>query len=87
MKFYFSQSIIITPYQLYWQINQSHGFNGFIFNEGDLNDLKEKIILILSDNNKVKEYGDNSLLIIEKEINIYTVINGYSDALKYLATN
>ncbi|MEE9450878.1 MAG: glycosyltransferase [Ignavibacteriaceae bacterium] len=64
-----------------------NGFNGFIFSAGDLMDLKEKISLLLSDDDKIKNYGNNSLSIIEKEVNVYTVIKGYIDAFNYLATN
>ena len=60
--------------------------NGFIFDSEDINDLEEKIFTLLSDEKRIKDYSINSLSIIEKEINVHTVINGYLEAFRYLTS-
>lgn len=53
------------------------GYNGYIFQEGDLQDLTEKIALILRDDALRRNMGRRSLEIIENEINIHVVIDNY----------
>ncbi len=60
------------------------GFNGYIFEEDNVQDLADKIEELISDPNRVQEFGKNSLKIIEEEININTVINGYLKAFDYV---
>jgi glycosyltransferase involved in cell wall biosynthesis len=52
-------------------------FNGYIFKDGDGDDLARVLDLLLSDSQRVKTFGENSLKIIKEEINIHTVIEGY----------
>jgi glycosyltransferase involved in cell wall biosynthesis len=61
-----------------------NGYNGYIFEDGNLESLKEKIIELLSDQEKIYKLGINSKNIIEKEVNLQTVINGYLNAFDYL---
>ncbi len=64
-----------------------NGRNGLYFKDGDQSDLTTKIQKLLSDKNLIKTMGLNSTLIIEKEINIHTVIRGYIDAFTYVRNN
>lgn len=58
--------------------------NGKYFLEGDEADLADKIDLLLSDKILRDKMGKNSIKIIEDEINIHTVINGYVAAFEYV---
>lgn len=60
------------------------GFNGYYFENGSLESLVEKIKLLLSDENKVKQFGNNSLQIIKEKININTVVSNYAKAFESL---
>jgi len=63
------------------------GYNGYYFKNGDSIDLANKIRKLVLDQDKVKEFGDNSLKIIKNEINVYTVLNGYINAFNYVTKN
>ena len=60
------------------------GFNGYIFENGNLESLKSKIVELISDDDKIIAFGKNSESIIRYEINLQTVINGYVAAFEYL---
>ena len=53
------------------------GKNGYFFKEGDASDLSSKIEAVLSDEDKRKKMGAESLHIIEDKININTVADNY----------
>ena len=53
------------------------GKNGYFFKEGDASDLASKIEAVLSDEDKRKKMGAESLHIIEDKININTVADNY----------
>jgi glycosyltransferase involved in cell wall biosynthesis len=60
------------------------GFNGYYFENGSLENLVEKIKLLLSDEQKVQQFGNNSLQIIREKININTVVSNYAKAFESL---
>ncbi|GIK23442.1 MAG: glycosyltransferase family 4 protein [Chitinophagales bacterium] len=61
-----------------------NGRNGLIFINGDYEDFKNKLSLLLSDEDKIRKFGRQSEKIIENEVNIYNVLNGYKRAFDYL---
>lgn len=63
------------------------GYNGYLFENGNLESLIEKLTLLLSDENKIQIFGKNSLNIIQNEINIDTVVSGYLKAFNYVTNN
>ncbi|MFM7022688.1 MAG: glycosyltransferase family 4 protein [Flavobacteriales bacterium] len=63
------------------------GFNGKYFKIDDYQDLANQIDFVISDDNRNKEMGKNSLSIIKNEINVHTVIQGYLDAFNYVSGN
>ncbi len=60
------------------------GYNGYFFNNDDLNSLVEKLDLLLSDHELIKEFGANSLKVIKEKINIRTVVENYITAFNSL---
>ena len=60
------------------------GSNGYYFKDNNALDLAKKIELLLSIPQKCEEMGKNSLKIIQKEINIRKVIDGYLAAFNYV---
>ena len=62
-------------------------FNGYYFENGNETDLAYKIKALLSDVDKLKRFGENSLSIIKNEVNVYTVLNGYLGAFNYVTKN
>lgn len=60
------------------------GYNGIYFKEGNENDLADKIKSLLSNPNLTQKMGVNSLSIIKNEVNINTVIQGYSNAFNFV---
>jgi len=60
------------------------GFNGFYFKNGDERDLERKITYLLEHPVLARKMGARSTGIIENEININTVINGYLKAFAYV---
>jgi glycosyltransferase involved in cell wall biosynthesis len=59
-------------------------YNGKYFVEDSEIDLADKIIYLLSDPQKIKTMGENSLKIIREKININMVIGVYLSAFNYL---
>lgn len=60
------------------------GKNGYLFKEGDADDLAEKIEIILTDEEIRKQMGKESLRIIEEKININTVADNYMKVFCYV---
>ena len=60
------------------------GFNGSIFEEGSEEDLVEKISIILGDEELQKNMSKNSRMIINKEINIHTVLEKWKEGFDYV---
>ena len=63
------------------------GYNGYFFENGNLESLLEKLTLLLLDEKKIHSFGKNSLNIIQNEININKVVSGYLKAFNYAANN
>ena len=59
-----------------------NGKNGYFFDEGDANDLAGKIMMVLSNNDKRQQMGQESLHIIRKKININTIVENYYHIFK-----
>ncbi|EAY26111.1 glycosyltransferase [Microscilla marina] len=59
-------------------------YNGRFFENDNVDDLTQQIRILLSDPDKIKVMGQNSLGIIQNEINVHTVIKGYVDAFKFV---
>ena len=59
------------------------GFNGHYFQNGDPDSLIEQLDRLLSDPDKIFEFGQNSLKIIQKDINIHTVLREYVRAFEF----
>jgi glycosyltransferase involved in cell wall biosynthesis len=59
-------------------------FNGKYFKEGDEDDLVEKISYLFAHPQLLKRMGNNSTAIIKNEINIHTVIKGFTDAFEFV---
>jgi glycosyltransferase involved in cell wall biosynthesis len=59
-------------------------YNGKYFVDDSEIDLADKIIYLLSDPQKIKTIGENSLKIIREKININMVIGVYLSAFNYL---
>lgn len=56
------------------------GFNGYIFEEGQLDSLSAAIYQVLKDPGNRQRMAENSLRIIQEEINIHRVVNEYLNA-------
>jgi glycosyltransferase involved in cell wall biosynthesis len=63
------------------------GVNGLYFKDGDEDDLFQKVLFIANNPEKAKIMGKNSTSIIEKEVNIHTVIKGYKEAFEFVTKN
>jgi len=63
------------------------GENGYYFKNGDAEDLTRVLEVLLSDSERVKTFGENSLKIIKEEINIHTVIEGYKNVFEFVLNN
>ncbi len=61
-------------------------YNGYYFKNGDLDDLVAKIKMLLLDADKVKKFGQNSLSIIENEVNVNTVLAKFTEAFNFVLT-
>ena len=59
------------------------GYNGYIFEDGNAEDLCKKLTVLLSDPLKTRQMGLNSGQIIRDEVNIHVVIENYQKAFKY----
>jgi glycosyltransferase involved in cell wall biosynthesis len=64
-----------------------NNYNGFIFETDNVNDLANKIILVLSDPNQIEKMGKNSLDIIKNEVNENIVIDGYLRAFNHVVNS
>lgn len=62
-------------------------FNGLFFNNDDLDDLVSKIDYILESKDRITQFGNASLSIIENEVNITTVLKGYISAFNFVTNN
>ena len=60
-------------------------FNGKYFKDGNEDDLVDKIAYLFDRPRLLREMGHNSTSIIRNEINIHTVINGYTEAFNFVA--
>lgn len=60
-------------------------YNGKYFQEDNVNDLADKIDFLFSNPELIEQMGKNSRKIIEDEMNVHTVINGYLKAFNYAA--
>ena len=58
--------------------------NGKYFKNGSLEDLVFQLDNLLSDSKKLKEMGAKSLDIINNQINVHTVLDGYIAAFNYV---
>ena len=61
--------------------------NGLFFKEGDADDLCKKIEYLFSNPDLRAKMGSKSRDIIRDDVNIHTVIDGYSRAFKYVTEN
>jgi glycosyltransferase involved in cell wall biosynthesis len=59
------------------------GYNGYIFEDGNSEDLFKKLTVLLSDPEKTRKMGLNSGQIIRDEVNIHVVIENYKKAFQY----
>ncbi len=60
------------------------GFNGKYFEAGNQTDLVQKIAFLFDRKEDVERMGKNSQRIIDEEVNICTVIDGYVRALNFV---
>ncbi|REA58838.1 glycosyltransferase family 1 protein [Dyadobacter luteus] len=60
------------------------GYNGYYFKNGDQASLDDSIRKLLKDAEKVRIFGERSLEIIKKEVNIHTVLREYNVAFQYV---
>jgi glycosyltransferase involved in cell wall biosynthesis len=62
------------------------GYNGFFFEDGNEDDLVEKIGRLLRDPVTCRELGRHSRQIIDQEVNIHTLMAGYLKAFSFVTT-
>ena len=60
-------------------------YNGLYFEEGNKNDLADKIKYLFENPKLIETFGANSKKIINDEVNVDTVIKGYVDAFNYVS--
>jgi len=60
------------------------GYNGFYFKDDDVQDLAQKIKILLSDKELMKKMGQNSLKIIKDDVNVHRVIREYIAAFNFV---
>jgi glycosyltransferase involved in cell wall biosynthesis len=58
------------------------GYNGHYFESGSLNSLQAVIEKLFSNPEMITKMGQRSREIIEKEINIHTVLSNYMEAFR-----
>lgn len=63
------------------------GYNGIYFEEGNQQSLETKISHLFNNPELRIKMGENSLKIIQNQINIHTVVEGYMKAFKYVCSN
>ena len=61
------------------------GKNGFFFEEGDADDLADKIITLFDSPELIKTMGEESERIIREEINLETVSQRYIEAFQSIS--
>jgi len=61
-----------------------HGQNGFLFKEGDLDDLKEKVLLLLSNNELYNEFSRNAGYTAKNEASFDRMVEGFREAIRYV---
>jgi glycosyltransferase involved in cell wall biosynthesis len=61
-----------------------NNINGLYFRDNDARDLADKLSILLKNPQKAIDQGEKSLQIIQKEMNIHTVIKGYVRAFNYV---
>lgn len=59
------------------------GYNGYIFEDGNAEDLFRKLTILLSDPVKTRQMGLNSGKIIRDEVNIHIVVENYQRAFEF----
>ena len=60
------------------------GYNGYFFENDNIDDLTQQIKVLLTNPENTRLMGQNSLNIIQKEINVHTVIRGYVAAFNFV---
>jgi glycosyltransferase involved in cell wall biosynthesis len=60
------------------------GINGYFFNNTEVDHLVERLDFMLADEVKLNKMGQESLRIIEEEINLHTVAARYMQAFQYV---
>ena len=60
------------------------GHNGYYFKNGDQQSMDASIGKLLKNPEKIKEFGANSLAIINNEVNIHSVLREYDAAFQYV---
>lgn len=60
------------------------GYNGYYFENGNVEDLVRALNLLLSDYESITTFGKRSLSIITDEINIHTAIDGYKKVFDFV---
>lgn len=61
------------------------GYNGYYFDNTSQKSLNDTLTRLLSDPEKIKAFGANSLKIIKEQVNIHTVLKSYKDAFDYVS--
>jgi hypothetical protein len=59
------------------------GYNGHYFESGSLSSLQSVIERLFAQPEKITSMGQRSREIIEKEINIHSVLSNYMEAFKW----
>lgn len=59
-------------------------YNGYYFKNGEQESLNDAVARLLTDQNKLKTFGENSLKIIKEKVNIHTVLQEYDAAFRYV---
>ncbi|HNG89802.1 MAG TPA: glycosyltransferase, partial [Saprospiraceae bacterium] len=59
------------------------GYNGHYFSNGDADSLSERLAGLLANPARMQQFGQNSLHIIQHDINIHTVLEAYVRAFEY----
>jgi glycosyltransferase involved in cell wall biosynthesis len=60
------------------------GYNGTFFRQGDSSSLAVAILRLLADQNELARMGSRSREIIDREVNIGTVVDSYLKAFRYV---
>ncbi len=60
------------------------GQNGYFFQPGNEEDLRAKIALLLSDPDRIRQFGQVSLALIRSEMNLDAMVNSFLQAFDYV---